>query len=86
MLTDKPQWHRNLQRRPAKPALAWRELFYRGGVASTSQILAVTHCRPCGPGRKNHDMGRRAALERIADRVGRVGRPWLWSLRKETDR
>src|SRR5262245_54828268 len=89
--------HRNLRKRPAKPALdrgrlqraARRAFIAEGDKLSTTAILDWAYVRrrhaPLSPG-LYHALHR--ALASIgAKRIGRaetVGRPWLWRLRAET--
>src|SRR5262245_29384599 len=93
-----PKWagHRNLRKRPAKPALdrgrlqraARRAFIAEGDQLSTTTILDWVYVRrrhaPLSPG-LYHALHR--ALESIgAKRIGRaetIGRPWLWRLRAD---
>jgi hypothetical protein len=87
---------RNLNRRPAKPALnrgavqlrARWALWALGGMASTSEVMEWTHVRARlhGPKANWHNCAARRALDRVADRLRRVPPygAWLWRL-KDTE-
>jgi hypothetical protein len=90
--------YRNLELRPAGPALgngrcqraAFRAFVATGrAVLTTEQALAWTHAGRLHRGEKITSTDRRharAALDRVAIRVGRAptnGRPILWKLKDE---